>query len=42
VLKSKNGKVFGNDEILNEYIKNTIDDLMPIYVKIFNIILDNK
>jgi hypothetical protein len=25
---------------LNEYIKNTIDDLMPIYVKLFNIILD--
>ena len=23
-----------------EYIKNTIDDLMPIYVKLFNIILD--
>lgn len=40
VLKLKNGKAFGNDGILNEYIKNTIDDLMPIYVKLFNIILD--
>ena len=39
VLKLKNGKAFGNDGILNEYIKNTIDDLMPIYVKLFNIIL---
>ena len=38
VLKLKNGKAFGNDGILNEYIKNTIDDLMPIYVKLFNII----
>ena len=36
VLKLKNGKAFGNDGILNEYIKNTIDDLMPIYVKLFN------
>ena len=33
-------KRFGNDGILNEYNKNTIDDLMPIYVKFFNIILD--
>ena len=40
MLKLKNGKAFGNDGILNEYIKNTIDDLMPIYVKLFNIILD--
>jgi hypothetical protein len=40
VLKLRNGKAFGNDGILNEYIKNTIDDLMPIYVKLFNIILD--
>jgi hypothetical protein len=35
VLKLRNGKAFGNDGILNEYIKNTIDDLMPIYVKLF-------
>jgi hypothetical protein len=40
VLKLKNDKAFGNDGILNEYIKNTTDDLMPIYVKLFNIILD--
>ena len=40
MLKLKSGKAFGNDGILNEYIKNTIDDLMPIYVKLFNIILD--
>jgi hypothetical protein len=36
----RNGKAFGNDGILNEYMKNTIDDLMLIYVKLFNIILD--
>jgi hypothetical protein len=40
VVKLRNGKAFGNDGILNEYIKHTIDDLMPIYVKLFNIILD--
>jgi hypothetical protein len=40
VLKLRNGKAFGNDGILNEYMKNTIDDLMLIYVKLFNIILD--
>ena len=36
----KNGKAYGHDEILNEYIKNTINDLMPIYIKLFNLILD--
>ena len=41
VSKLKNGKAFGTDEILNEYIKNTIDDLMPIYIKLFNLILDS-
>ena len=40
MLKLKNGKAFRNDGILNQDIKNTIDDLMPIYVKLFNIILD--
>lgn len=40
VSNLKNGKASGSDEILNEYIKNTIDDLMPIYVKLFNLILD--
>lgn len=40
VSNLKNGKASGSDEILNEYIKNTIDDLMPIYFKLFNLILD--
>ena len=40
ISKLKNGKAFGADEILNEYIKNTADDLMPIYIKLFNLILD--
>lgn len=40
VSNLKNGKAFGNDGILNEYIKSTIDDLMPVYIKLFNLILD--
>ena len=40
VSSLKNNKASGSDNILNEYIKNTIDDLMPIYVRLFNIILD--
>lgn len=41
VSNLKNGKSSGSDEILNEYIKNTLDTLMPIYIKLFNIILDS-
>ena len=41
VSNLKNGKSSGSDEILNEYIKNTRDTLMPIYIKLFNIILDS-
>ena len=40
VSKLKNGKANGYDGILNEYIKNTINDMMPVYVKLFNVILD--
>ena len=35
----KNNKAYGVDMILNEFIKNTIDIMCPIYVKLFNIIL---
>ena len=41
VKKMKNGKASGNDEILNEYIKGTLDFLLPIYLKLFNIIFDS-
>ena len=41
VKRLKNGKSSGVDEIINEYIKYTIDDMLPIYVLLFNIILDN-
>ena len=35
-----NGKASGPDKILNEYIKSTKEKFLPIYEKLFNIILD--
>ncbi len=32
---------FRGDEVLNEHIKNTADIMMPIYIKLFNKILDS-
>ena len=36
----KNNKSSGLDNILNEYIKSTIHVMIPIYKKLFNLILD--
>ena len=36
----KNGKSSGIDGVINEYTKNTIDDMLHIYVLLLNIILD--
>ena len=36
----KSGKTAGFDEILNEYIKATETMLMPLYIKLFNLIFD--
>lgn len=36
----KNGKASGDDEIVNEFIKSSIANMLPIYVKLFNIVLD--
>ena len=36
----KNGKAPGYDDVLNEYIKSTFHLLMPLYVLLFNKILD--
>ena len=38
----KNGKSSGIDGVINEYIKYTIDDMLHIYVLLFNIILDTN
>lgn len=37
----KNGKSAGIDSVLNEHIKSTFHILGPVYVKLFNIILDS-
>ena len=40
VRNLKNNKASGIDGITNEYIKASIDILLPVYVKLFNIIYD--
>ena len=40
VNEMKNGKAPGYDQIVNEYIKTTIDIFLPLYLKLFNKILD--
>ena len=40
ITKLKNNKAPGPDGILNEYLKNSSPLLIPIYFKLFNIILD--
>ena len=36
----KNGKASGEDDIINEHIKPTVDILLPFYVTMFNKIFD--
>ena len=36
----KNGKASGEDEIINEHIKTTVDILLPFYVTMFNKMFD--
>ncbi|MCG7875884.1 MAG: reverse transcriptase family protein [Candidatus Thiodiazotropha endolucinida] len=40
INKLKNSKASGDDEILNEYLKITKECMLPIYVSLFNLILD--
>ena len=40
VKNLKNNKAAGIDGILNEFIKHTIDVLIPLYIKLFNKVLD--
>lgn len=40
VSKLKNDKACGFDSVINEYIKSTIDMFLPLYTKLFNVILD--
>ncbi|MCW4343918.1 MAG: reverse transcriptase family protein [Candidatus Thiodiazotropha endolucinida] len=36
----KNNKSSSNDNIINEYIKSTVDTFLPTYVSLFNLIFD--
>ena len=40
IKRLKNNKACGEDEVLNEYIKSTVDLFISIYEKLFHIILD--
>ena len=40
IKNQKNGKCPGTDEIINEYITISCPFLLPVYVKLFNMILD--
>lgn len=40
IQKLKNSKTPGGDEILNEYLKLTKDQMLPIYTSFFNLILN--
>lgn len=41
VKKLCNGKAPGGDEIVNEYIKSTVNQFLPIYTKLFNLVFDS-
>ena len=40
ISKLKNGRCPANDMVINEYIKSTQNVMCPLYVKLFNKILD--
>ena len=37
----KNNKASGLDDIVNEHLKATVDILLPVYVLLFNLVLDH-
>ena len=41
VNKHNNGKASGDDEIINEYLKRTVNLFLPIYVKLLNLIFSS-
>ena len=41
IKKLKNNKAFGEDFIVNEYIKSSYEVFLPLYEKIFNLIFDS-
>ena len=41
VKNLNNGKASGEDDTINEYIKSTVNQVLPIYVKLFNLIFSS-
>ena len=39
ISKLKNNKAAGSDQVLNEYIKNSAELMLPVYENLFNLIL---
>ena len=40
IKKLKNHKAPGVDEIVNEHLKHSISLMLPLYVKLFNVVFD--
>jgi exonuclease III len=40
IIKLKNNKAYGTDLILNEYLKSSSSKMLPIYEKLFNLVLN--
>lgn len=38
--KAKNNKPPGEDKVINEYAANSVDSMIYVYVKLFNLIFD--
>ena len=41
VKNLNNGKVPGEDDIINKYIKSTVNQFLPIHVNLFNLIFSS-
>ena len=42
VKNLNNGKVPGEDDIINKYIKSTVNQFLPIHVNLFNLIFSSE
>jgi hypothetical protein len=42
VTNLNNGKAPGEDDIINEYIKSTVNQFLPIYINLFNLIFSSE
>jgi hypothetical protein len=42
IKKLKNDKAYGDDLIINEYIKSTVDKFIELYENLFNLIFETE